>query len=366
MTKELPNELWFLVVPFLKYRDLFSVTILSKSIRECIYSSPVAEKILCYAHNLDKTESNQEQKQYYRERNNNKPYEYSLYRGKFYSNMFFQQDTLSENFSMTTNYSLAKYQAKENNIVWSEMNKKITESFTLWRTNTEAKHFLCCSITANNGQDLVINKLLEEQGTLSTYNQALPGVRQVLSTKFGNEDVLINMISTPFLFAKEIDGFNRVDGIIYVVNTIMYPRQSAQVYRHMHDIFGEFHYEPLNCWVILADEENITQRGTFAARFNYTHLKVPITSLSTGKQMSTFAEEIATSLKINALQTCSWYSRANCVLTNTSFLIDGFKAFAKQPKVVVEELDDGTGFFIQKSKPEPVKQETKGSICNIA
>jgi hypothetical protein len=236
---------------------------------------------------------------------------------------------------------------------WKQTHTNIKESFTTWRSKHEAFHFLCCSLTANNGQSQVMNKLLQECGVQDSF--VLPETRQVLQINSLDTPILINMISTPMHYAKEIDGFNRVDGIIYIVNPMNFAENSSLVYEHLHDILGEFHYMDMSVWIILNQDENLQVSGCFEAQqTSYQHSN----ELNCIGKISPYGEEIAKSLKLDALHTCGWYSSGWVVISSTENLTEALKEFVKGACMhEVKDLDSGNEIYEKQQEEKKKKKD---------
>jgi hypothetical protein len=340
--KRFPDDVWIVVLSFVALpKDILAIAKLSKATRQNLCSNPYFLRYLCIARYYDNTEKNQLKKKDKEGSYVSKPYAQSIRRSQMMSKRY-ELDNPSLGNTCTvldTKDKLVNYQFNEDGVDWNIMQTRIAESFQEWKNNDSARRLLVCSITPYNNQHCVVNKLLRQYDNKDPYNQALPAVRQVLKLETQETTVLFNMICTPYHFAKEIDGANRVDGIIYVIDPLTFERDYKLVYRHFHDVCGEFHYSPMSCWVVVADAENI-EAGP-------GNVMDPAAFVVISPNLSAISASVSNVLRLEALHTCMWYMYASIALTDTATasMKESFEKWVERANILrfqqVRELDDG-------------------------
>jgi hypothetical protein len=373
---EVPAEIWILVCQYLPTaRDTFSIMVLNSSVRDTLYSHQLFWRHLCHVVYRDTTETNQAKKLTHKTYvwDQTKPYATSISKHREFSRTMRNDEYITEDFQVVKvdgDETLDHYKMKEDAMDWKKMYTSIRDSFEQWRTRTDVTRLLLCGNTPYVGQHLFINKLLSQTDNEDPYNQALPGIRQVIRMNMKHNEekkcVLINTVCTPYHFAKEIDGSNKVDGIIYVVDPIQFVGNSNAIYRHFHDIIGEFHYEPMCCWLVLADAEYIETTGTYCSTDPSLNSPYVTTYDNVKEELSLFSYEIASSLRVYSLATCTWYYSAYCTVSSTKTSCLQSKLWELLCKVGDEErgdLDSGEN-AIDRHEEEPRKRSKK--ICHVS
>jgi hypothetical protein len=127
----------------------------------------------------------------------------------------------------------------------------------------------------------------------------LDGIKDTFTIRLcSGELVIIHIIEQPYHYTRDCDGSTNVNGIIYVVDMNTFDKEYRQVYRHFHDIAGEFRANTLHCLLIGFDAEELTLEHPLVLHdpLNYnteTHY--------------TPMDVMVGVLRINEMFSCYWY-----------------------------------------------------------
>jgi hypothetical protein len=205
----------------------------------------------------------------------------------------------------------------------------------------DMQRYVVCG-EANGNKHIVMNMLSKVYG--EPLSIAARGINQVIRIKKipvqHNEQkevpsVLLYSADEPYHYAHRFRGANRVDGIIFVIETDRFASGYSETYNRFHDIIGEYSRAKLNVWIIAFNAQdftlsNMTPSTTYSEYETMEYLIQP--------KENPMLNMVGEVLRCHVIMRCSWYYEASPKLSDSS--TDGMLVVSDLCKTTLENGDD--------------------------
>lgn len=202
------------------------------------------------------------------------------------------------------------------NIYWREKYVQLTQNKRIWVDKPLRKRdlaliehlpkkddflrFVVCGVRGSN-KHRVVHKIATMFNAKDHILVDQEGMVEIVTITVSKNcpKVVLYVSDDPHRYLLYHDGTSFVDGVVYVTNPETFPSDYKLIYRHFHDIIGEYKAVTLHCMVIAYDAENYDL-------VSHVNFHTNTVYLFSDQVVNTAADAVQIALRCNDLYTCHW------------------------------------------------------------